>query len=257
MTGARRGFGIAAATPESFIEALASAAEDAKYSTFWVNDTPGSDGLALLGKAAAVTQDIRLGVGVIPLDRRSPEEIAMSIEAARIPADRLIVGVGSGGRFAGSLELVREGIATLRALTSSQIAIGALGTKMIALSGEIADAVLLNWLTPEWALSSTETLRWDGAASTELVGYVRTALPVAHDALEVEASRYAAIPQYARHFEQMGVPAIGTCVLGESAAIQAGLKAFEQHLDETVVRAIVASQTFDAYFALLQAARPV
>ncbi len=256
MVQGKRGFGIAAAMPGDFIEPLAIAAEEAGYSTFWTNDTPGADGIAVLARASKVTSSIRLGVGVIPLDRRGPAEILASIDGAGIDPDRLIVGVGSGGAHAGSLALVRDGIAKLRQGTTGRIAIGALGPKMIALSGEVADAVVLNWLTPEWIPNSVEAIDVANRSTTEVVGYVRTAMPGGSEVLATEASRYESYPAYGRHFQRMGVPALGTCVFGESEEIQSGLKAFEQRLDETVVRAIVGEQTLEAYLDLLKAAAP-
>lgn len=67
----KRGFGIsAAATLSALIAPLAAAAEANGYDSFLVNDTPGSDGFEALRRAAEVTESIRLGVGVIPIDRR-------------------------------------------------------------------------------------------------------------------------------------------------------------------------------------------
>lgn len=256
MANGMRGFGIAAAMPGEFVEPLAAAAEKSGFSTFWVNDTPGADGIEVLARASRVTSSIRLGVGVIPLDRRSPAAIVASIEGAGIDSARLIVGVGSGGVHRGSLALVRDGITELRGRTASKIAIGALGPKMITLAGEIADAVVLNWLTPEWIPESLEAIDHVNRANTEVVGYVRTSLPGGREVLATEASRYESYPAYARHFERMGVSALGTCVFGESEVIQSGLAEFETQLDETVVRAIVGEQRLDSYLDLLNAAAP-
>ncbi len=249
----QRGFGIAAAIDPDFIEPLAIAVEEAGYTTFWTNDTPGADGLAVLGRAARVTSKIRLGVGVVPLDRRSPQEIVAAIAESRIPADRLMLGIGSGGTHTGSLDLVRDGLHQLRELTSCSVAIGALGPRMIALAGE-SDAVLLNWLTPQWIESSTESLR--ETKGTELIGYVRTALLEGEAVLRREADRYSSVPAYGRHFERMGVSAFGTCACGDEGVIQAKLAEFDALLDETVVRAIVGASSLDANLALLRAAAP-
>ena len=64
-----RGFGITAAVGHDVVRELAPKVEALGYTSFWVNDMPGADGLASLGVALAVTSDIDLGVGVIPLDR--------------------------------------------------------------------------------------------------------------------------------------------------------------------------------------------
>src|SRR5439155_18306163 len=120
------------------------------YSSFWANDTPGADGLASLAAAAAVTTRIRLGVGVIALDRRPADDIADDVERLGVPQDRLWLGVGSGGDPRG-LDLVRGGVERLHQRVSAQVIIAALGPNMCRLSGEVAEGVLYNWLTPEFA----------------------------------------------------------------------------------------------------------
>ncbi|MFT4041318.1 MAG: LLM class flavin-dependent oxidoreductase, partial [Thermomicrobiales bacterium] len=93
-----RGFGVAGALPAEIVMLLASAAEAGGYRTFWVNDTPQGDGLAKLKAAAGVTSTIRLGVGVIPLDRQSAGVIAQRVMELGLPQDRLSLGIGSGGQ---------------------------------------------------------------------------------------------------------------------------------------------------------------
>src|SRR5688572_5595109 len=156
---ARRGFGIAAATLSSLIAPLAAAAEANGYDTFWVNDTPGSDGFEGLRLAAEVTNTIRLGVGVVPIDRRPPDTILHAIEGNKLPKSRLIVGVGAGSELYGSLDSVRAAVELIRQEAGVKVAVGALGPKMVALSAEVADAVLLNWLTPRQAKLSAQDVR--------------------------------------------------------------------------------------------------
>ncbi|MEZ4506207.1 MAG: hypothetical protein R2848_10320 [Thermomicrobiales bacterium] len=104
-----------------------------------------------LRRAAEVTSRIRLGVGVIPIDRRSPDSIVQAIEQSTLPKDRLIVGVGAGGELYGSLDNVRGAVRTIREQAGVPVAVGALGPRMVALAAREADAVLLNWLTPRQA----------------------------------------------------------------------------------------------------------
>jgi alkanesulfonate monooxygenase SsuD/methylene tetrahydromethanopterin reductase-like flavin-dependent oxidoreductase (luciferase family) len=252
-----RGFGVAAAVPGELIGPLAAAAEAEGYATFWVNDTPGADGLDALRRAADATDSIRLGVGVIPLDRRGPGEIALQVKALRLPEARLVLGIGSGGARQGCLGLVEAGINALKQHLECCLAVGALGPRMIAMAATRADGVILNWLTPEWAERSASGIRESGERSDfHIVGYVRTALTPPLEALQAEAGRYARVPQYARHFSRMGVSALETCVYGDSMAIAAGLSRFDSALDETVVRAIAPEATLDAYLAVLYAGRP-
>ncbi|MCC6315540.1 MAG: LLM class flavin-dependent oxidoreductase, partial [Thermomicrobiales bacterium] len=185
-----RGFGVAGTLDHGVVRRLAAAAERAGYATFWVNDLPGGEGLAGLRAAAEATVRIGLGVGVIPLDRQSPEHIATRIAELDLPVDRLLVGVGSGGAT-GALERVRAGVTTLRELTPARIAVGALGPRMCRLAGETADAVLLNWLTPAYVPESAAlTLAGAEAAGRprpRIDGYVRVALDEALPRLREES----------------------------------------------------------------------
>jgi len=255
-----RGFGVAGALAPDIVRELAQAAEAAGYATFWANDTPDGDGLAALRAAADVTERIGLGVGVIPLDRRTPAAIAARIAELQLPDDRLTVGIGSGSA-PGGLARVREGAVALAGLTRARVAIGALGPRMVALAGEVADGVLLNWLTPSYAEGSVAATRGAAAGAGRptpfVAGYVRVALgdPARHR-LAAEAARYEGYPAYAAHFARMGADAMATTVTAdEPAAIGPALAAYAA-FDETVVRAIAAEEMAAAYLALLHAAAP-
>lgn len=254
----RRGFGIAAATLASLVAPLAAAAEADGYETFWVNDTPGSDGFEALRRAAEVTSTIRLGVGVIPIDRRPPDTIVKAIADIGLPIDRLIVGVGAGAELYGSLDNVRAAVMTIREDAGVSVAVGALGPKMVALAAQEADAVLLNWLTPRQAKLSTQEVRARQGEEhhCEVIAYVRVALPEGFEQLAGEGDRYASFPQYARHFSRMQAQPLATCAYGTKDKIQRGLRAFDAEVDETVVRAVSDRETLDAYMGILRTARP-
>ena len=258
---ARRGFGVLGALPHELIRELAAAAEDAGYATFWVNDEPDGDGLAALREAAAVTTVIGLGVGVIPLDRQGPERIATRIVDLELPIERLWLGVGSGAG-AGGLDRVREGVAALRDATEATLCVAAMGPRMLRLAGEIADGVLLDWAAPSYVARARGIVA-EGAAAEErtrpwLAGYVFTALgPEALAKLRAEGDYYGAIPSYDAHFARMGAGPMETIAYGDGgAALQAALARFDTVYDETVVRAVVAQETLDAYLAVLWAATP-
>jgi alkanesulfonate monooxygenase SsuD/methylene tetrahydromethanopterin reductase-like flavin-dependent oxidoreductase (luciferase family) len=256
-----RGFGVAGALPHDMIRALASAAESAGYQTFWVNDTPHGDGLAALKAAAGATSGIRLGVGVIPLDRQPAEAIVRRVNELGLPQDRLIIGVGSGAP-AGGVARVRDGAQALEEAVDAVVVVGALGPKMCAVAGETSDGVLLNWLIADYVEPSAAIVE-DAARKARrprplILGYVRTVFGAgAQEIFAGEAGRYGSFPAYAANFARMGTPAAETAVGGDTrAAIQAGLAAFTTELDETVVRAITGEESLAAYMALLEAAAP-
>jgi alkanesulfonate monooxygenase SsuD/methylene tetrahydromethanopterin reductase-like flavin-dependent oxidoreductase (luciferase family) len=256
-----RGFGVAAAVSEDVIREVAAEAERLGYSSFWANDTPGHDGLVALAAAASVTRRVRLGVGVIPLDRRPSAEIAADVERLGLPQERLWLGVGSGGDPRG-LTLVREGVRDLKARLTAEIDVAALGPNMCRLAGAESDGVLFNWLIPSFAERSgawvTDAAAAAGRPHPTLMAYVRCALlPHAEARLEREAGSYASYPKYAAHFARMGVSARDTCVSGPDAAtLQAGIAAHERVLDETVVRAITADDSAASILELLRACAP-
>jgi alkanesulfonate monooxygenase SsuD/methylene tetrahydromethanopterin reductase-like flavin-dependent oxidoreductase (luciferase family) len=255
-----RGFGVAAAVSHDVIREVAREAEQLGYSSFWCNDTPGADGIAGLAAAAGVTERIKLGVGVIPLDRRPADVIARDLAALNVPQERLLLGVGSGGDR--RVSKVREGIERLHELVSAPVIVGALGPRMTGLAGAVGDGVLFNWQTPETAQSSGQICR-DAAESAGrprplVMAYVRSALlPQADERLDVEAGRYSRVPAYAAHFARMGVSARDTAVSGPDAAtLQPMIAAHEVSLDETVIRAITADDTAASILELLRACAP-
>ena len=148
------GFALFAGTAPEVIRASAREADQLGYASFWVNHPGSTDGLAALAVAAAETRRIEVGIGVIPLHTRDPESIVQGVRAAALPLDRLLLGVGSPNP--GSLRRVRDGIAALRSALSARLIVAALGPQMCRVAGEVADGVLFNWLTPEYARRSAE-----------------------------------------------------------------------------------------------------
>ncbi len=269
MADSRRGFGVAAAISPEVIRAAAQLAESLGYHSFWVNDTPNGDGLEALAQAASVTTRITLGVGVIPLSRRPADEIVRQLRTMdgstgdlRLPLDRLWLGVGSGAGGSGALRRTRDGIETLKRDAHTTIFVSALGPRMSHLAGEMADGVLFNWLTPEFAVTANDWVR-EGAREAGrdapiLASFVRAAMgEESSKRLESEANRYGGVPQYADHFKRMDVEAVETGIRGATASeIQQGLARWDGVLDEVVVRSITPNDTLEETLALVRAAAP-
>jgi alkanesulfonate monooxygenase SsuD/methylene tetrahydromethanopterin reductase-like flavin-dependent oxidoreductase (luciferase family) len=254
------GFALFAGTAPDVIRACGREAEARGYSSFWVNHPGSTDGLAALALAAGETRSIALGVGVIPLHTRGPESIAPGVRDTRLPLDRLLLGVGSPNPQ--SLRRVRDGVAALRSQLKTRIIVAALGPKMSRLAGEVADGVLLNWLTPEHARRSGDLVR-EGAAAAKrptptIYAYVRLAMgPAAASRLGEEADRYARIPAYGANFERQGVKPIDTAIAVQTpGAIATALERWRGAVDEVVLRAITANDTLEENIALVRAAKP-
>lgn len=255
----RRGFGLRADVPETVVRAASREAEAVGYASFWINHPHEIDGLAVLRPAGQVTRRLMLGIGVIPLHLNDPREISERVSRHRLPGQRLLLGVGSPNP--GALARVRTGVTELRP-TQSQIVVAALGPQMCRLAGEMADAVLFNWLTPDYARRATgwveEGARAAGRKRPTTYAYVRVALGSrATTRLQAEARRYGGLPAYLKHFERMNVEPRACAITGSHEdEIQAALSGWEGAVDEVVVRGITANDTAEEVIEVLRAAKP-
>jgi alkanesulfonate monooxygenase SsuD/methylene tetrahydromethanopterin reductase-like flavin-dependent oxidoreductase (luciferase family) len=201
----------------------------------------------MVGAMLAATTAIRVGVGAVPCDRRPPAGVAKQLLEASLPLERLVLVVGSGG--SASIDVVRQAVTELRDRLGPEVSLGvaAMGPRMCRLGGEIADLVLLNWMTPEriaWARRQVQqgaAKRAPGlrAPEPEVASYIRVSLGQGA-ALRVgaEAARYGAMPAYAKNFSAMGVASVGVAASDPSEA-PSMLDPYEEVLDEPIVRPIV------------------
>ena len=212
-----------------------SVAEDTGYEAAYVPDHGVWDPFALLSALGQRTSRIRLGSGVVTISSRdAPSMAAAATTLHRVSGGRAILGLGSGPE--GRILRVAEYLHEVRRHLAGPIPVhlGALGPRMTELAGEVADAVLLNWCTPDRvAQARTEVARGANRAGRDpgevnVAVYVRACL--GHDqehavaALGGAVAMYAGIPAYRRQFEAMG--------LGKEAA-RAG-----DHVSESLVRAL-------------------
>ncbi len=243
MTGALS-VGVAGALGPDAIARIAVAAERAGLHALWVNDTPDGDALAALAAAARVTSALTLATGVIPVDRRDPADIART--AAGIPAERLVVGIGSGAAPVGALDRVADAVARLHDAGVARVVVGALGPRMRRLAAERAEGVLLNWV-PAAQVAEQRTEARALSAACRVAVYVRTALdPAASGRLAAEAARYGSYPNYAANLARLGVAAADTA-FDSTVALSAGIGAYRAAADEVVLRAITATDDAAAY----------
>lgn len=255
-----RGFGIEATTMPDVVVQVARAAEEAGYSSFWVNGSPPRQALEALAVAASVTS-IPLGVGVIPLHRRPIEQVVTDVRELGLPQDRLRLGIGYG-QPRGALATMRHSVAMIHEELESSAVVGAVGPRMTALAGEIGDAVIFTWWFAAAVRDSRQYLEAgaEGAGRNRppIISYIRCALlPQAESKLEEQANAYDSSPKFARVFAHYGVTARDTVVTGNTAAdLQSGIVAEEAVLDEGVVRAIPADDSAGSLLDLLEACAP-
>ncbi len=158
-------------------------AEQAGIDTALVGEVAGPEVFATLGAMAARTERIKLGSGIVAAYTRSPALTAMGFSTlASLAPGRVIAGIGAsspivvgrwhGGDFEQPLATVREFIGLLQAALAGEklnhdgprfrskgfrlvlppvevpIWLGAINPRMLALAGEIADAVFMTWCPP-------------------------------------------------------------------------------------------------------------
>jgi len=255
-----KGFAVFAGVAPEIIRASAREAEARGFSSFWVNHPGPVDGLGSLAQGGAETQRIDLGVGVVPLHTRGPAAIVAGVRQHGLAAARLLLGVGSPNPQA--LARVRDGVAAIRKSLTTRVVVAALGPKMCELAGQVADGVLFNWLTPEYARRSAELVRAGAKAAgrpmPRTYAYVRVALgPGAADRLNDEGGRYAGVPAYGANFTRMGLKPVETAIAADSPeAIRRGLAKWQGAVDDVVIRAITAKDTVEDHLALVRAAAP-
>jgi alkanesulfonate monooxygenase SsuD/methylene tetrahydromethanopterin reductase-like flavin-dependent oxidoreductase (luciferase family) len=243
-TPIRRGLGITAGLDAGLAQDLAIRCEQLGYHSLWSNDEAASSGLEMLAYFAAAAPQLELGVGVLPLDRHQPVQIAAEIARLGLDPAKLWIGVGSG-QLRAPIHLVQRAVAELRELLpeGTRIVIAAMRPRMCHLGGAIADGVLLNWMLPAQA---AQARRWvqqgadqAGRAAPILASYVRVALgPGAGQRLRDEERHYRTLNEaHRKHFEAMDIP-LGSVGVAASARPEVldGLAPYHSVLDLPIAR---------------------
>jgi hypothetical protein len=255
-----RGFGIDASVPLDVALEVAGLVEQAGYGSFWVNGSPHDAALDIIEGALGRT-GLDVGVGVFPLTRISAGDLVTQVRGRGLPQDRLWLGVGSDRR-PGALDDVRDAARTIRDELEVIVTTGAVGPKMLALAGEVADAVILTWSFAAEVEHARPIIEEAAEKASRvpptLVSFIRCGLlPKAADAIEKRANAYDAIPHYHAVFERNGVTAADTVVTGANRdELLAGIEREESVLDLSVIRAIPAENTVESIAELVEACAP-
>ena len=244
----KRGFGVAAGLPAEVCGPLAETCEEAGYDSLWSNDHPGAKGLETLAEFAKATDRLDLGVGVIALDRQSPEEVMADIDRLGLDPARLWIGLGAG--FSPKpLTTMREALPGIReALPGIRVVMAAMGPKMCALAGATYDGAFFNWMTADFADRARENVEAGaseaGHETPPVFGYVRTAIgDDAGERLAKEESFYRDLHEgYRSHFDRLGEPEGTVGVAAPDAEdAQRQLDRFDA-LDVLVVRGLASAK---------------
>lgn len=181
---------------------LISEAEHCGYHTALLGEVAGPEVFAILGAAATRTSRIRLGPGVVATYTRPPALAAMGFATlASLAPGRIVAGFGAsspivvgewhGIPFEKPLRTTREYLEVFRKAIEGEkfsysgerlhsrgfrlgmevpqsvpVWLGAMGPRMLALAGRMADGVFLTWCPPDEVAERLEHAA-EGAASDE------------------------------------------------------------------------------------------
>ena len=260
---AHRGLGVAAGMDCGLAREMAAHCEQLGYESLWSNDEPAAPGLATLAEFAAATEKIQLGVGVLPLHRYQPAEIAGEVERLGIDPARLWLGIGSGA-LSPQIDSLQRAVAELRRLLpeTTRVIVAAMRPRLCRLGGAIADGVLLNWMLPGQARKARQWVREGatehGQIAPVVASYVRVAVgPKASRRLREEEGFYRTINEaHRKHFAAMNVPlgSVGIAASQRSEVIDA-LAPYHSALDLPIVR-VLADADPDSLNTVADAAAP-
>jgi alkanesulfonate monooxygenase SsuD/methylene tetrahydromethanopterin reductase-like flavin-dependent oxidoreductase (luciferase family) len=238
--------GVNAGLDAGLARELGAHCERLGYHSLWSNDEAAASGLRTLAHLGAAAPRIELGVGVLPLDRHRPAEIAAEIDRLGIDPSRLWVGIGSG-RVRPQIELLRRAVAELRDIlpADTRVVVAAMRPKLCRLGGAVADGVLLNWMLPDQAAEARRWLREAadevGRAAPILASYVRVAVGSGSlHRLRDEEDRYRTIDERHReHFAAIDAP-LGSVGVTASTRVEAleRLAPYQSVLDLPIVRVL-------------------
>ena len=223
--------------PPAAIGELAAAAERAGFAAVFVAEGHG-DALALCHPVAAATRRVRVGTAVANAALRPPVLAAKTaVQLDQAAGGRFILGLGAGNAVMNTrfglpplepLRMVEEYVGVIRSVLNRgtgydgqlfrtgmipldspparadlPVWLGALGPRMLALAGRIADGVILNLMTPAQAGQAAGAVR-DAAraagrdpASVEVACVVHCCL--SEDAAAAAAAARAVVPRYVLH----------------------------------------------------------
>jgi alkanesulfonate monooxygenase SsuD/methylene tetrahydromethanopterin reductase-like flavin-dependent oxidoreductase (luciferase family) len=260
---AHRGLGVTAGLEAGLARDLAAQCEQLGYQSLWSNDEPAAPGLATVAEFAAATERIELGVGVLPLHRYQPAEIADEVERLGIDPARLWLGIGSGA-LSPQIDALQRAVAELRRLLpeTTRVIVAAMRPRLCRLGAAVADGVLLNWVLPGQAGKARQWVREAAAEHGQMApvvaSYVRVAVGAkASRRLREEEDFYRTINEgHRKHFAAMDVPvgSVGIAASQRSEVIDA-LAPYHSAVDLPIVR-VLADADPDSLKAVTDAAAP-
>ena len=223
-----------AGVPLAEHEPLVRRAEAAGYTDLWTGETNGADGFTPLALAAAWTERMRLGTGVVNPYTRGPAVLAMHAAAlADASGGRFVLGLGASSNviverwnetpFEKPLTRLREIVPVLREVFTGgrgpggfkletppaepvPIVLAALRDRMLRLGGEIADGTFTNFLPLSAAEHVVARVR-EGEAGREETEVICRFFCIPGDGMDMARfmfAAYATVPVYEAFFRGLG-----------------------------------------------------
>ena len=225
-----------AGVPLGAHEPLVRRAEAAGYDDLWTGETNGSDGFTPLALAAAWTERMRLGTGVVNPFTRGPAVLAQHAAAlADASGGRFVLGLGASSNviverwnerpFEKPLSRMREVVPVLREVLAGgrgpggfrletppaapvPIVLAALRDRMLRLGGELGDGTFVNFLPlPAVEHVVARVREGEAAAGREQTEIVCRFFCIPGDGLDVARflfAAYATVPVYEAFFRALG-----------------------------------------------------
>ena len=217
-------------------EPLVRRAEAAGYDDLWTGETNGPDGFTPLALAAAWTERMRLGTGVVNPYTRGPAVLAQHAAAlADASGGRFVLGLGASSNviverwnempFEKPLTRMREAVPVLREVLAGgrgpggfkletppaqpvPIVLAALRDRMLRLGGELGDGTFVNFLPLSAAEHVVARVR-EGEAAAARARPRSSAASSASPATGIDIARfmfaaYATVPVYEAFFRGLG-----------------------------------------------------
>jgi alkanesulfonate monooxygenase SsuD/methylene tetrahydromethanopterin reductase-like flavin-dependent oxidoreductase (luciferase family) len=154
------------------------------------------------------------GISAVPASGQAPEFYARhALHLWQATAGTFTLVLGSGKLS--NIDMMRRYFEAVRGQLpdAMPLFLAALGPRMLALAGELADGVGLNWCSTEqvaWSRKRVEdAARRRRRPVPQVIEYIRTAVDddeqLAERTVARAAGRYLDVPAYRRHFERMGM----------------------------------------------------
>lgn len=209
--------------PSADAVALARLVEELGYGALWLPETMGRDPFVHISHLADGTSRLVLATGIANIHHRHPGPMRQATEAlAEQTGGRFLLGLGVS--HAPMVEGIRgleygKPVATMRKYLQAMDAspymapsgpapaprlIGALGPKMIELSGELADGAHPYWTTPEHTATARRILGPDKLLCVEQKVVLTTDAAAARDTTRQALGVYIGLPNYRNSWLRLG-----------------------------------------------------